>query len=152
MKLLKVDPPSLLPTCTVVDVKSKLILITKVLFLIWKIFSGHQFSLSMTLQWKICLRFISHLRLYMSVIGKEGQFLGVLWYPIGIHIPVGRWFLLQMYPVWDTFLQVDIQIKKGENCVKRGSYKRNLKKYNKFRKFWLHDFKIHRVKRKIFNF
>ena len=41
----------------------------------------------------------------------------------------------QMYPVWDTFLHLHIQIKKGKNCEKRGSYKRNLKKKNKFRNF-----------------
>ena len=33
------------------------------------------------------------------------------------------------------FIKAYLQMKKGKNCEKRGSYKRNLKKKNKFRNF-----------------
>ena len=42
-------------------------------------------------------------------------------YPVGYVSPSGDDFY-QMYPVWDTFFHLDIQIKKGKNCEKRGSY------------------------------
>ena len=71
--------------------------------------------------------------------------------PFGIRIPFGRRFLSNVSCLGYVFA-LYIQIKKGKNCEKRGSYKRNLKKNNKFRNFWPKDFKIHRLKLKIFHF